>query len=311
MADHIEERIADLEAQLAALKAEVRPTRADDDAVDRRGLLRKAGLAVAGVAAGGYVLAQASPAGAVDPNDIEIGAVNTGTAATTLNTNGTPQVIFLVNSSGFTAAQSGVLAALAGWGDDGRYGIYAWGADVPGLFAGSGDQNVASIQMADRPSVPTAGAHEVGELQMLTNGRLAVCSVAGTPGTWSSVGLTPLTPTRFLDTRNNIGLNGKQAAGDANVRNLTVAGVTVGGTTVPSSARAVAANITITNPTSGGFVTLWNAGVTRPDASNVNFTPGLTVANFAILPLGAGGAISIYNAFGETDVLLDISGYFL
>jgi hypothetical protein len=313
MTDPINDRITELESELAALKAEIRGhDKSSEEPVARRALLRKTGAAIAGVAAGGYVLSQASPAAAADTDPITIGsAINTGTLPTVLNTTGNPRVMFLVNDSGFAAGDSSVPAALAGWGDGDRYGIYAWGQDTPGLYAASGGEAVASIQLIDRSAPPNAGTHEVGELQMLTNGRLTVCSVAGTPGTWSSVGLNPLTPTRFLDTRSNVGLTGKQGAGDAGVRNLTIAGTTVSGVTIPTSARAIAANITVTNPTSGGFVTLWNAGVARPDASNVNFTPGLTVANFAILPLGTGGAVSIYNAFGETDLLLDISGYFL
>jgi hypothetical protein len=62
------------------------------------------------------------------------------------------------------------------------------------------------------------------------------------------VGFNPLTPARFLDTRSGRGLSGKQGAGDASVRSLVLAGTTADGTTVPSSARAIAANITVTNP---------------------------------------------------------------
>jgi hypothetical protein len=43
----------------------------------------------------------------------------------------------------------------------------------------------------------------------------------------------------------------------------------------------------------------------------VNFEPEKTVANFAILPLGSGGAVSFFNAFGDTDLLLDVFGYFI
>jgi hypothetical protein len=320
MTDNVNDRIAELEAQLAALKADVRSAApdggsVDEDAVNRRSLLRKTGMALAGVAAGGYVLAQASPAGANvgDGLSLDIGEANSGTSATEIRTTGTPRVIFLANGADdlYDAADSIIPAALGGWGNGTYFGVYAYGETLPGLFASSGGTNVAPIRIVTRATPPTAGSHSVGEVVMLSNGRLASCSESGSPGTWSSVGLTPLTPARFLDTRSGVGLLGKQGAGDANVRNLTIAGTSISGTTVPSSARAIAANITVTNPTSGGFLTVWNTGATRPDVSNVNFTPGLTVANFAILPLGTGGAISIYNAFGDTDVLLDISGYFL
>jgi hypothetical protein len=318
MTENVHDRIAELETQLAELKAEMAASRerdADEVAVGRRSLLRKTGAAIVGAAAGGYVLSQASPAaaGIADGQTLDLGEVNIATSPTELNTDGTPRILFLANQASalYDSSDSVVFAALGGWGQDNYFGVYAYGEDTPGLFASSGSSSVAPIRMIARAGAPTAGAHTAGELVMLNNGRLVSCSVSGTPGTWSSVGLTPLTPARFLDTRSGVGLANKQGSGDGNVRNLTIAGVTVGSTTVPTSARAIAANITVTNPTSGGFVTIWNTGATRPDTSNVNFTPGLTVANFAIIPLGDSGQISIFNFSGETDILLDISGYFL
>lgn len=37
-------------------------------------------------------------------------------------------------------------------------------------------------------AVPTTGQHEVGELYVTTAGKLYICTVAGTPGTWTVVG---------------------------------------------------------------------------------------------------------------------------
>jgi hypothetical protein len=315
----VHDRISDLEQQLAALKAQVGPpnaaTRAAaaDEAVNRRSLLKKTGVAIAGVAAGGAVLAHASPAGALDTDPLILGVLNTETSPTELRVvNGPPRVMLLVNqNTGFSASSSAVPAALGGWGSGDHYGIYAWGAAKPGLVAGSGSSDVAAIQLFTTGAPPTAGAHTVGELVALANGALVVCSESGTPGTWSNVGFNAVTPTRYLDTRNGVGLSGPQGAGDDNVRTLDIGGTTIGTTTIPASARAVAANITVTNPTSGGYITLWNTGVPRPDSSNVNFLPDQTVANFGLLKLGTAGAISIFNAFGDADILIDVAGYFI
>lgn len=47
----------------------------------------------------------------------------------------------------------------------------------------------APIQLVPRGAAPPAsGAHEVGELCVTFGGKLYICSVAGTPGTWTIVG---------------------------------------------------------------------------------------------------------------------------
>jgi hypothetical protein len=313
----VHDRIAELEAQLAELKAQVgsapTPEPPADRPMDRRSMLRNAGVAIAGAATGAYVLGAASPAAAADGDTIVAGTRTVASSPTELKMAGgaTPRVLLLVNESVFTPAQSAFPATLATWSDGDHYGLYAWGAAKPAIVAATGSVSVAPLQLDTLASPPGSGAHVVGEYAALANGALVVCSVEGTPGTWSNVGFNGLTPTRFLDTRNGTGLVGKQGAGDANVRTLAIAGVTVGGTTVPASARAVAANITVTNPTSGGYITIWNTGVARPDASNVNFLADRTVANFAILPLGSGGAVSLFNFAGDVDILIDVAGYFI
>jgi hypothetical protein len=54
------------------------------------------------------------------------------------------------------------------------------------------------------------------------------------------------------------------------------------------------------------------AGSERPLVSSVNFAPGQTRANNAILTLGTGGAITLYcgQATGSVHILLDVNGFF-
>jgi hypothetical protein len=81
---------------------------------------------------------------------------------------------------------------------------------------------------------------------------------------------------------------------------------------VPSTAKAVSVNITATQPTDAGHLRVYPAGTERPLVSSVNFAPGQTRANNAILTLGTGGAITLYcgQAAGSTHFLLDVNGYF-
>jgi hypothetical protein len=111
-----------------------------------------------------------------------------------------------------------------------------------------------------------------------------------------------ISPTRVLDTRSGA------AVGAGKVVTATVTGHGV-----PADASAVVVNLTVTQPTAAtGDATAYPAGGSRPTASNVNFVRGQTVANLAVVPVGAGGKISLYNHSGGTvQFIADVSGYFL
>ncbi len=118
--------------------------------------------------------------------------------------------------------------------------------------------------------------------------------------------LVPVAPTRVLDTRAAIGYTGpKPAAGDA--IELTLAGHAG----IPAQgAGAVVLNLTATEATAPGFVTVWPTGATRPTASNLNLErAGQTRPNLVIAALGAGGAVSIYTQSG-THLVADVMGWF-
>jgi hypothetical protein len=58
-------------------------------------------------------------------------------------------------------------------------------------------------------------------------------------------------------------------------------------------------------------LTAFPAGQSLPLASTLNFGAGQTRANNAVIPLSAGGAVSIFNgAAGSANFLLDVTGYF-
>src|SRR5439155_658092 len=68
-------------------------------------------------------------------------------------------------------------------------------------------------------------------------------------------------------------------------------------------------NLTATNTTAASFFTVYPTGQPRPLASNLNWTAHQTIPNLAEVGLG-GGQISIFNAAGAADAVVDLEGYF-
>lgn len=92
---------------------------------------------------------------------------------------------------------------------------------------------------------------------------------------------------------------------------------TGGGCGIPAGARAVAANVTVITPSSGGYATLYPGNYPQPGVSMVNFSAGVTRSNNAILPLATDGTgtltalLAIAGANGNANLTIDVSGYYL
>ena len=116
-----------------------------------------------------------------------------------------------------------------------------------------------------------------------------------------------VTPSRVLDTRVPHGAAGAVAPGGTlPVRVTGLAGLPDAGVA------AVLVNITVTAPTAAGHVTAFAGGSVRPGTSNLGFTAGSTVANVAIVPVGADGDIDLYNgSAGSTQLIADVQGFYL
>ncbi len=143
-------------------------------------------------------------------------------------------------------------------------------------------------------------------------GPLALASSAETvPHAASAVMGTyvPVTPFRLVDTRtgatNPATYAGKTLVGASSL-NVQVTGVG----TVPLGAAAAVLNVTVTNTTQPGFITVFPEGTTQPNVSNLNFTAAETVANQVTVPLSSAGGASFFNSAGSTDLVVDVEGYY-
>ena len=122
-------------------------------------------------------------------------------------------------------------------------------------------------------------------------------------------------PVRICDTRagNPSSLSGAEAQcnGKTLAPNTPLSVQVTGNGGIPSTGVvAVALNLTAVGYVSGGYITVYQAGITAPTASNVNFAPGEgAVPNRVIVPVSSTGAIDLVSNV-TTDVLVDVSGYF-
>ena len=143
-----------------------------------------------------------------------------------------------------------------------------------------------------------------GTVQMLAD--LAGYYVAGrttVPGAYGALG-----PVRVLDTRTGIGAPAATVGPGQQVR------VQIAGTHgIPrTGVSAVTVNLTVTGSNRSGYLTAYPAGGSRPVVSNLNFSSGQTVADLAVVPVGADGSILLYNgSIGTVQMIADLAGYYV
>ena len=60
-----------------------------------------------------------------------------------------------------------------------------------------------------------------------------------------------------------------------------------------SRVSAVVLNVAVAKETASGYVTVYPAGASRPNASNVNYTTGTAVGNRVIVPVSVTGQVTL------------------
>ncbi len=171
---------------------------------------------------------------------------------------------------------------------------YPCGASVPG---------VSNLNMAAGQTVPNAVLVAPG-----VGGKVCIISsvavdvlidVSGYFAGGSDIRLLAQ-PTRVLDTRGGLGGPlGPVAAGGT---------LTLALTDRPAATTAAVVNITVTNPHTAGFVTVFACDQSRPVTSNLNFAIGQTVANLVVTVPSVDNKLCLYSS-ATTDVLVDFQAW--
>jgi serine protease AprX len=159
-----------------------------------------------------------------------------------------------------------------------------------------------------RTTSQTCGGIPGTQIPNNTYGWGRVDALSAVQAVTSAASLYTVTPCRLLDTRDPIGTWGGPALSAGSDRTFSIAGRCG----IPASAKAVSVNVTVTGPTSPGFLTLYPGATALPSVSTINYSPGQTRANNAVVRLGAAGDLTARcgQSSGTANLVLDVNGYF-
>ena len=288
----------------------------------RRALLSRGGVVAAGVVgAGALGAAVAGPASAATGEPVLQDTVNnagTSTTPTELDADNNTTPAFIVTNTGIDDEIP-----------EGSTATYAFSGPNLRLTRSAGSPDPTTIPNAFEPTPSTVG----GDLTATADGQLWFThdfAFEATPGTvaapvhteaTANVYAQPAAPVRILDTRS--------ASGRANIinakGNLNSSGQLETGKTILINlnslvyfADSILANVTVTDTTGSGFLTIWSGAGSRPVTSAINYAKSQTLCNFVVSGVAEYAAsstttdqvIAIY-ADTTTHVIMDVSGFIM
>jgi IPT/TIG domain len=181
---------------------------------------------------------------------------------------------------------------------------------VTAFPCGGAKPNTSNVNFAVRQTVANLSIIKLG-----ARGKICLTSDAATHliadvTAYSPAGasLSAITPARVFDSRPATTADGQNQNVGKLSANQIVELLVAGRVGVPTDASAVALNITITDPAADGFATAYPCGAAKPNASNVNFRAGQTVANLTLLKVGTNGKICITSTTA-THLVVDVSAF--
>ena len=170
----------------------------------------------------------------------------------------------------------------------------------------TGLSNANSCNPVASPTVTTTYSLTVSGASGCTSKNPAQVTVTVSPDcqTQGPAAFYTVAPCRVVDSR--------QAGGVPTLPGGSTNVFAIGGHCgVPVGAKAVALNVTVINPLSDGFLTLYPPGTARPPTSAINYRTGQVRANNATIPLDSAGELAVYcGGAGDYDLLIDVSGYY-
>jgi YVTN family beta-propeller protein len=185
-----------------------------------------------------------------------------------------------------------------------------WMSNDVTVINGANDSVIKTLSVGNGPD--TAAVNPATNKVYVPNSSSGSVSViAGANAT--ALQLVPVTPCRLVDTRNPIGEFGGPSIQSSTYRSFVIPDNQ--DCKIPSTAAAYSLNVTAVPHRPLGYLTIWPTGEDQPLVSTMNSLDGRVKANAAIVPAGYQGAVSVFVYMagdkGDTDVVLDINGYFV
>jgi hypothetical protein len=183
-------------------------------------------------------------------------------------------------------------------------------AVFPGDTAWPGNSNVNFLAGQTVPNRVVVKVGANGQVQFVSS---VITDVIADVGGWFTDAsaapgggmFTGSTPVRLVDTRDGTGGIAPPGPGQPFPLQIT------GQPGVPTSGvTAVLLNVTATDATAAGFVTVYPSDVHWPLASDLNTAPGRTVANLVLVGVSPGGQVSFINSAGSVNLIVDLVGWY-
>ena len=123
--------------------------------------------------------------------------------------------------------------------------------------------------------------------------------------------LVSIEPCRLVDTRVDSQVGPRNMPiGTAEEYDVAAHGMN-GNCTIPATASGLSLNVTTLNATAPTNVRIFAADAALPTTSNLNPVPGGAPApNSVTTDLDASGAFTVFNEYGNVDVIVDVNGYY-
>jgi dienelactone hydrolase len=238
------------------------------------------------------------PTGTFDPDELPIRTLDTRQTNTRVR-GGSETVIAEAGASDRAEVLNATVVDPA---DDGWLTVYPCGTKPPLA------SNVNFVAGHDAANLVIARPGE-------TSGGWRVCARASTDvqlvidhqgQVLGNVGYSGITPMRVFDSRQPIGT----ASAARLVANKIVEVSFPIAAGMPTTASTAVLNVTATDASAGGFVTVFPCGSPPPTASNVNLDAASTVPNAVVTKIGPRGTVCVFTS-SPTHIVIDLQGWFI
>jgi hypothetical protein len=192
-----------------------------------------------------------------------------------------------------TPAKSGTYTVA----DAGPTAVYVWSIENGTITSTDG-------RFVHFTAFPLAGVQTNPSVEVTTAPGCVGSDSAPIPTGPCATRLYTIAPCRLVDTRSP---SEPLAAGDSRVFSVSES------CGIPDTARAIAANVTVTNATAAGNLRIWNPVDAFPNASTINYRAHQTRSNNAVISIRPyEGAFNVQcdQATGTVDLIVDVTGYF-